>query len=144
MMKIKVIYNSKTGNTKKVAEAIAGAVGTSAEPISPSIRFHSLDILFIGSGVYWGNLNGKTKEFIETLNSKQIKNVAIFGTFGHSQNAIKSMKNLLKKQGINVVDKSFGCQGGFFILNSKRPDEQDLAGAKEFACEVVKEIKVKK
>lgn len=141
-MNIKVIYHSKTGNTKKVAEAIAASIGVIAEPISDDIKFGTLDILFIGDGVYGGKADSKTEMFIKKLSAKNVKAAVVFGTFGGMTKAITSMKELLREQGVNVIDKSFGCRAkSWLILNRKHPDEQDLKAAKEFACNLVQEIK---
>ena len=45
-MNIRIIYQSITGNTKKVAEAIAQAVGCNAESIESNIVLGSIDLLF--------------------------------------------------------------------------------------------------
>jgi flavodoxin len=50
-MKIAVIYHSRGGNTKIVAEAIAKAAGVSAEPIHVPLDA-PVDLLLIGGGVY--------------------------------------------------------------------------------------------
>lgn len=136
------MYHSKTGNTRKIAEAIAEAVGASVEPISENINLNPLDILFIGDGVYGGKVDSKTEKFIKTLNAKKVKNAIVFGTYGGMNKAITSMKELLMEQGINVIDKSFGCRGGaWLLLNRNHPNDQDLAAAKEFAQTAVNEIK---
>lgn len=46
-MKIAVRYYTKTGNTKRMAEAVAKAVGVEALPISTPIT-EPVDILFLG------------------------------------------------------------------------------------------------
>jgi flavodoxin len=51
-MDIKVLYHSTTGNTKKVAEAIAAEAGVIAQPLTEASGSTSTDILFIGDGVY--------------------------------------------------------------------------------------------
>ena len=48
IMNIAVRYYTKTGNTKRLAEAIANAVGVEALPISVPITEH-VDILFLGN-----------------------------------------------------------------------------------------------
>ena len=47
-MKIAVRYYTKTGNTKKLAEAIGNAVGAEALPISVPIT-EPVDVLFLGN-----------------------------------------------------------------------------------------------
>ena len=50
-MKIAVRYYTKTGNTKRLAEAIAKEVGVEALPISTPIA-EPVDILFLGNSYY--------------------------------------------------------------------------------------------
>ena len=50
-MKIAVRYYTKTGNTKRLAEAIAEAVGVKALPISEPVT-EQTDILFLGNSYY--------------------------------------------------------------------------------------------
>jgi flavodoxin len=145
-MNIKVMYHSKTGNTKKLAESMAGALGIAAEQISESSLVEpvdeQIDMLFIGDGVYAGGPHRVTASFIKTLNGRLVKNAAVFGTFGGQKKAITIMKELLKKQGINVLDDSFGCRGkSWAILNRKHPSTEDLSAANEFAQSAVKNIK---
>lgn len=145
-MNIKVMYHSKTGNTKKLAESMAGALGIAAEQISPNSLVEPvdepIDMLFIGDGVYVGGPDSLTASFIKTLNGSLVKNAAVFGTFGGQKKAITIMKELLAKQGINVLDESFGCRGkSWFILNRSHPSTEDLAAANEFAKCAAKSIK---
>ena len=145
-MDIKVMYHSKTGNTKKLAESMAGALGVAAEEIGEKSLVEPIeepiDMLFIGDGVYAGGPHRVTASFIKTLNGRVVKNAAVFGTFGGQKKAITIMKELLRKQGINVLDESFGCRGrSWGILNRKHPSVEDLSAAKEFAKGAAKDIK---
>ena len=50
-MKIAVRYYTKTGNTKRLAEAVAKAAGVEAQPISVPVS-EPVDILFLGNSYY--------------------------------------------------------------------------------------------
>ncbi len=140
-MNVKVMYHSKTGNTKKLAESMAGALGIAAEEITENSLVvpidEPIDMLFIGDGVYAGRPDRVTASFIRTLNGSLVKNAAVFGTYGGQKKGITIMKELLRKQGINAVDESFGCRGKCWaIFNRKHPSEEDLQAAKTFAKEL--------
>lgn len=141
-MNIKVVYNSKTGNTKKVAEVMAHAVGVSAEAISQFNPNGPVDLLLIGSGIYMHRVPKKVANLIKSLDGAMVKNAAVFVTYGgHDHELPSTMKEMLKKQGINVIDEVFQCRGqAFFIINRKHPNEQDLSAAKEYALNVVEKI----
>ena len=65
-MKIAVRYYSRTGNTKKLAEAIAKAVCAEAETTDEPLR-EDVDILFLGSSVYANGVDGNIKMFFQNL-----------------------------------------------------------------------------
>lgn len=141
-MKIKVLYHSRAGSTKKIAEAIAKAVGANPELITDNTSLDCADLLFIGDGVYAGKADAKTEKFIKTLDPTKINNATVFGTYGSQTSAITKIKELLKKQGINVTEETFGCKGKyFFVFNRKHPDINDIDRAKTFAKRVVKNAK---
>lgn len=136
-MNIKVMYHSQSGNTKKVAESMAEALGVEAEKITGNSIDDPIDVLFIGDGVYAGEPDKTTVSFIKTLNSSIVKNAAVFGTYGKENKAVSVIKELLEKQGIKVLKESFGCKGKFFaVFNCKHPSAEELSAAKEFARRV--------
>ena len=47
-MKFAVRYYTQTGNTKKLAEAVAGALGVEALPITEPVK-EPVDVLFLGN-----------------------------------------------------------------------------------------------
>lgn len=143
-MKTWVLYYSKGGNTKKIADAIAEELDEvlKSEQIPPAYPPENVSLLFLGTGEYAGKPDSKMVEFIRTLNPNRVKNAAVFGTSaGDAGKAIENVKSLLKEKGINVVDESFSCRGKFLLANRKRPDESDIKSAKEFAKKVYGSIK---
>jgi flavorubredoxin len=99
-------------------------------------------MLFLGDGMYMGGPDPAMERFIRTLDGSKVKNAAVFGTYGGQKKAIVKMKELLKEQGINVVEESFGCPGKcWLVLNLGHPGAQDLVAAKEFAKRTLGKIK---
>jgi flavodoxin len=129
-----VTYFSRTGNTRKIAEAVAEAAGCDAIPIA-DISDDTVDMLFIGGAIYGGVLDPSLVSFISGLDSKKIKRAALFSTYISRPKALDLMKDLLKKQGIPIAD-SFACKGKFLFFNIRRPGSADLQGAKKFAASV--------
>jgi len=137
-MKVAVVYYSKSGNTKKVAEAMANELGTGAESIKDEPELEGVDLLFVGSGCYGGKLTGKTVEFLEGL--PDIKRAAVFGTYLGQTSAIESMKKALEKKGVEVIDE-WGCSGAFlYFMQRGRPNEKDLEEARQFANSVLEKV----
>lgn len=141
-MKLKVMYHSRGGNTKKVAEAIAQALGQTAEAVPPAYPLENVNLLFLGAAVYAGKMDAKVSEFIRTLNKNRVKNVALFSTTGGQDKALTEMRDSLKSQGVNVLDETFLCKGKFFIFfNRQHPTAEELKAAQEFAKKVAAQIK---
>lgn len=138
-MKIKVVYHSQTGNTRKVAEAIAKAVNVPAEDVAGGNGLmEPVDLLFIGDGLYAGNVSKAMRKYIDALSSASAKNVALFSTFGGKDTATGRMRELLSQKGIEAASEVFGCKGkAWFILNRKHPNDDDLRNAAEFAKRIV-------
>ncbi|MCX7747621.1 MAG: nitric oxide synthase [Clostridia bacterium] len=140
-MKMKVLYHSKSGNTRKVAEAIAKEIGEREEAIPPAYPLENIGLLFIGGGIYAGKIDPKVKNFINILDSSRVKHAAVFGTSGGQDRGILEMKELLKQRGIEVLEESFVCKGKSFIFfNRKHPNAVDLQNAQNFARKAVEKL----
>ena len=142
-MEIKVVYHSSTGNTEKLAHAIADMLNIKAEHIGKdNISFpDKVDLLFIGDGIYWNGAHRKTKNFITKLNPEIIKNAAVFGTYGNQFKIGDILKELLTKKEINVVGTPFTCKGkSVGTKNQGHPDENDLKMVCAYAKNIIAEI----
>jgi len=146
-MKTWVLYYSKGGNTKKIADAITEELEEvlKSEQIPPAYPPENVALLFLGTGEYAGKPDPKMVEFIRTLTPNRVRNVAVFGTSGSGAadgKAITAVKAMLREKGINVVDESFGCKGKSFIFfNRKHPDADEIKNAKAFARRVYDSLK---
>ena len=78
-MKIAVRYYTKTGNTKKLAEAVAEAVGVEALPISEPVR-EPVDVLFLGNSYYAFNIDPEVRSFIQSLDRNTVGRIVNFGS----------------------------------------------------------------
>ena len=138
-MNVKVFYHSMTGNTKKVAEAIAAVANVPAEAITGSESItEPIDLLFLGDGIYAGKMAKPTKAFLENLNGTLIGQAAVFGTYGGQTKAITAMADSLREKGISVSKESFSCKGQAWALaNRNHPDENDLNAARQFAADIL-------
>lgn len=130
-MNIEVRYLSKSGNTKKVADAIAEELGVTSKPIAAEIPANT-DLLFLGGAVYAAGVDKQLKQFIHSLSGKT-KKVAIFSTAAVLPSAYPQMKKLLDAEEIKVAADEFHCRGEFLKLHSGHPNANDLTKAKQFA-----------
>lgn len=104
VMKIAVRYQSRGGNTKAVAEAIANVARVKAEPISVALA-EPVDLLFIGGGVYAWDIDRYLKEYLESLDPNIVKSIAAFSTAG-STNGTNKIAAIARAKGINVHEET--------------------------------------
>ena len=135
-MTIAVRYYTKTGNTKKLAEAIAQAVGAEALPISEPIR-EPVDILFLGNSYYAFSIDPEVRAFIRELDKKKVGRIVNFGSAAMLNSTWKKVKAEAEKVGIPVDDQEFHCRGEFKGIHKGKPDEADLKAAAEFAKKII-------
>lgn len=130
-MKFQVIYFSRKGSTKKIADEIASELGVNAEAVKKA-KLSKDSFIFLGSGCYGSKPANIMKKFIENNDFKS-RNVALFGTSGGGEGKeVDFMEDLLNDKGAFVKGKFF-CKGKFWFGNSDRPNADDLDGAKKFA-----------
>jgi flavodoxin len=131
-MNIAVRYFTRSGNTKKLADAIADTVHVKAMPLTEKIT-EQTDLLFLGGSVYAGGIAPALADFINTLNSNLVKKVIIFSTAAVVKSAYPQIKSLLGEKGIIAAEQEYHCRGKFLCLHMNRPNKKDCAAAAEFA-----------
>ena len=131
-MTIAVRYYTKTGNTKRLAEAIAKAVGAEALPISAPIT-EPADILFLGNSYYAFTIDPEVKTFILSLDKEKVGKIVNFGSAAMMNSTYRKVKAVADKAGIPMDEREFHCKGEFKGVHKGRPNDEDLAAAAEFA-----------
>lgn len=166
-MKINIVYVSRTGNTKLVAEAIKDALKDfDVEIYNSTNEVRDGDIYFIGS---WTDKGSETIDIINFVKSLKNKKIAIFGTagFGGSEAYFETLANRAYSN-IDEFNEKLGhfyCQGKMPMSVRERyvkliqenaedkkllvsiknfdealshPDSDDLLRAKEWALSIIK------
>ncbi len=136
-MKVAVRYYTKTGNTQKLAAAIAKELGVEALPISMPVT-EPVDILFLGNSYYAFTIDPEVRDFIRSLDKKLVGKIANFGSAAMLNSTYKKVKAEADKVGIPMADKEFHCKGEFKGVHKGRPNEDDLAAAAAFAKALTK------
>jgi len=154
--KILVTYFSRTGNTRKIAEAISGALGGDAEllPMAQAGNLDRYELVFIGFPVQSHSLPYPVEEFLKKVPAGQ--RIALFSTHGSlpgmrlSKEALEYAAVLVSKarllgtfacrgrvslQALEVLSRSpeHGEWADMAASASTHPDEHDLADARAFA-----------
>ncbi|MDR1034083.1 MAG: hypothetical protein LBL41_04890 [Bifidobacteriaceae bacterium] len=136
-MRVEVRYLSKSGNTAKIAEAIANAVNVSAKTINEQTPAYT-DLLFLGGAIYGFGLDDRLKLYIELL-PKSIKRVTVFSTTALLKSAYPQIAKLLKKRDIPVSENEFHCRGKFINFHKEHPNATDLENATIFAIDELRD-----
>ena len=135
-MKIAVRYYTTTGNTKRLAEAMARAVGAEALPISVPVT-EKVDILFLGNSYYAFTIDPEVRAFIRSLDKSKIGRIVNFGSAAMMNSTWKKVKAEADKVGIAMETREFHCKGDFKGVHKGKPDAEDLAAAAAFAKSIV-------
>ncbi|WP_277220770.1 flavodoxin family protein, partial [Peptoniphilus vaginalis] len=102
-MKGLIIYSSKTGNTKRMAEKIYEVLKKehlmTIKDIRNAPNIKNYDFILLGAWIDRGTLEPKTLKFLKTIEDKKL---GLFATLGampdseHGRNVIKNLEDLLK------------------------------------------------
>jgi flavodoxin len=127
-----VVYYSMSGNTGKVAKAIADELGVTAKNIKLVDTLPGDAFIFLGTGCYGAVLPGEIAGFIER-NQLKGKKIALFTTsaFGLGKELVV-MEKQIRDKGVNIVGH-FNCFGQFITMRRGHPDREDLEKARTFA-----------
>ena len=135
-MKIAVRYYTKTGNTKRLAEAIGKALDTEALPISTPVT-EPVDILFLGNSYYAFSIDPEVRSFVKSLDKNMVGKIVNFGSAAMLNSTYKKVKAEADKIGIPMDEREFHCKGEFKGVHKGKPDENDLKAAAEFAGKII-------
>lgn len=130
-MKYAVRYYTKTGNTKKLAEAMAGELGVEALPISEPVN-ESVDYLFLGNSYYAFNIDPEVKAFVASLDKDKVGRIVNFGSAALLNSTYRKVKEQADKVGIPMDEKEFHCKGEFKGIHKGRPNDNDIKDAVAF------------
>jgi menaquinone-dependent protoporphyrinogen IX oxidase len=151
MGKAIIVYESKYGNTRKVAEQIAEGMrqvrGTEvilAEVTEADLsRIDAFDAILIGSPNHVGRAMGSIRTFIDTLGKQNLANkkVAVFDTY-IAKNFEKALKKMEKQIKEKVPSLSLVAPGlSVRVDGMKGPVcEGELPKCREFGISIAKKI----
>ena len=150
MTKVLVVYDSRTGNTERMALAIADGArkvkGTKVVVLevdkAKMSDLASSDAIIIGSPTYYGNMTGKMKSFIDRTNSIHGKLIGkVGGAFTSSgdtacgaETAILSMLEALLIHGMIIQGRNDDKHYGPTAVES--PNKKEIESCKELGARV--------
>lgn len=129
-MKIAVRYYSKTGNSRKLADAIAAELGVTAKPVSVPLD-EPVDKLVLCNSLYYAKVDKRVEQFVKDNAAKmhELVNVSNGAVF---QSSYEQMKGFGEKYGVPVSTKEFHCLGQSEVSHIGHPNAQDLKNAVSF------------
>lgn len=134
-MTIAVRYYTRSGNTKKLADAVAKAASVESKDITCPLD-EKADILFLGCSYYAFDVDESVKKFI-IENKDNIGKIICIGTSAMMKSMKKPVKKVADTVGVAVADEEFHCRGEFAKFHKGRPNETDIAKVCEFAKSIV-------
>ena len=137
MTVVNVIYQSRGGNTEKIARTIADECGVEAVDIHEPNNISRSDLLFVGMGIYAGKPDSSMLDYLDQLPVNAIKGAALFSTSATGTDHLALAVNLLEHKGIAVYPRHLLVKGRFLLMNKGKPGEEELEKARDFAAEVL-------
>ena len=134
-MKIAVRYCTKTGNTKRLAEAVARAAGVEARSISEPLT-EKVDLLFLGNSYYAFSIDPEVRTFIRSLDKTKVGKIVNFGSAAMLNSTWKKVKAEADLAGIPMDEREFHCKGEFKGVHKGRPNEEDLQATEAFVKKI--------
>jgi flavorubredoxin len=141
--KVLVLYYGRTGNTEKMAMAIAeGARSVQGTEVEvnynvPEEELAGYDAVLVGTATYHHDMPGTIKNYFEEVAVKNIslngKVGAAFGSYGWSGEAPKLVLEILKnKFGMNVTEPP--------LLAKYTPDQATLEKCSDFGKRIAESL----
>jgi len=114
MNKWLVVYSSNTGNTKQVAQAMYEELADKAmiKDVKEKPRINEFDVIVVGFWVTRGGPDHLSKEFLKSIQNKQVVLVQTLGADSNSEHAVTSLAKAAYSVGedCNILG-TFSCRG---------------------------------
>jgi menaquinone-dependent protoporphyrinogen IX oxidase len=147
-MKAIVLYSTRGGNTKKVAESIASELNCPCLQVtsdSAMVNINDYDAVFIGTGIYKGQPHRDLLNYLQAMRPMSKKPFALFMTcFGWGKNiadknVVDTLQGALNAKGQRMLNNRFSCfGGGLGFVRRGHPDALEMDAAKKWAKEIAK------
>jgi flavodoxin len=108
-----VVYSSKTGNTKMIAEAIHKALPQDTEiyPVDNAPSPDHYDFIAVGGWVDKGMPDEAIQSYMQKIHNKSIGIFLTLGAYPDSQHAAESLQKACELLKDNTILGTFICQG---------------------------------
>lgn len=136
-MKTAVVYFSRTGHSKKIAEAIAASLQLKAVDVKTKPTLEAVDLLVLVGGIYAGASSPELKAYAEGISKQQVRKVLLITSCTSNRQKQEMIRQILVKNGIEVVADEFVCRGNFLFFGLGHPNSEEINAAVSFAKKYV-------
>ena len=136
-MQVAVRYFTRSGNTKRLAMAVAEAVGVQAQDLSVPLE-ERVDLLFLGCSCYAFGIDPAVQAYLLD-NRDKIGRLVCVGTSAMMRSLRGPLSRAAKRAQIPLDEREFHCRGQFHKAHPGRPNEKDLERAACFATQLLAE-----
>ncbi|MCF0109935.1 MAG: hypothetical protein HUJ57_07725 [Erysipelotrichaceae bacterium] len=140
-MNIQIIYKTRTGHTRTLANAIGDVVGITPIDITEPHNLGEVDLLIVGTGIYNGKPDQALLNYLDNLPANRIPGAAIFSSSASGEDMTELIVNMLRSKGIEVYSKHFVCKGQRFWQARKHPNDRDIRKIQDFARKLIGAIR---
>ena len=134
-MKYAVRFYTRSGNTKKLADAVAKIVSVEAKDVTVPLE-EKVDILFLGCSYYAFDVDESVKKFI-VGNKDNIGKIVCFGTSAMMKSMKKPVSKVADTVGVAVAPEEFHCRGQFGKIHKNRPNAADIEEISTFTKKIM-------
>lgn len=112
-MRIAVIYSSRTGNTRKVAEAVAEALPEDVRVcrVDDALDPADFELIFVGFWVDKGTADQDARNYMQKLSGQYVGLFATLGAYPDSDHAGQCIDRAMKLLPSCIILDTFICQG---------------------------------
>jgi flavodoxin len=135
MSKVRIVYATKTKHSRKLAQAVGKALGTTPENVADNLTNVEADLLFIVGGIYGSQSLPELLSFVEDLDKEKIGQVALVTSCASGKQGQDSVRKILEEKGIPIVDE-YICLGSFLIMKMGHPNQEETQKAVAFALRI--------
>jgi|AGTN01.1.fsa_nt_gi Flavodoxins len=136
-MKTAIIFATRTGHSKKLAEAVGERLGIIPRDIRKDPSLVSADLLFVVSGIYGGMATPELLGYLTRLDYSRVRRAAFITSAAGGKDLKKESQRILREKGVVILGE-FVCKGSFLFVSLGHPNKKDIFAAADFAEKIQK------
>lgn len=141
-MNIKIAYLSKTGHSKKIAQAIGQELEIEPLNIADNPTIFGSDLLIIVGGVYYGDCDPEMAEFGERIKPVNAQKVVLITSCSSKKDTMSKLIARLKSNYIEILGDHI-VPGAFLLVSLGHPNKGDIKKAVAYARRTVDRLEGK-